>query len=102
LLTMRELRDILTGKISSWKQLNPESNLRDIAIVFDNNNSSTARYVRDTLMAGQPLPATASASNSHPALIDYVAQNENAIGVIGVNWISDRDDTTSLNFLNRV
>jgi phosphate transport system substrate-binding protein len=102
LLTMNELRDIFTGKITSWKQLNPESNLRDIAIVFDNNNSSTARYMRDTLMAGQPLPPTASASNSHPALIDYVAKNENAIGVIGVNWISDRDDTTSLNFLSQV
>ncbi|WP_299991170.1 PstS family phosphate ABC transporter substrate-binding protein [uncultured Pontibacter sp.] len=102
LLTMSELRDIFTGKITSWKQLNPESSLRDIAIVFDNNNSSTARYMRDTLMAGQPLPTTASASNSHPALIDYVAKNENAIGVIGVNWISDRDDTTSLNFLNQV
>lgn len=102
LLTMSELRGILTGKISNWKQLNPDSKLRDIAIVFDNNNSSTARFVRDTVMAGQPLPANASASNSHPALIDYVAKNENAIGIIGVNWISDRDDTTSLNFLNQV
>src|SRR5690606_5135788 len=79
LLTMNELRDIFMGKITSWKQLNSESNLRDIAIVFDNNNSSTARYMRDTLMAGQALPPSASASNSHPALIDYVAKNENAI-----------------------
>lgn len=102
LLTVNNLRDILTGKIKSWDQLNPDSKLRDIAIVFDNNNSSTARYVRDTVMAGQPLPPNASASNSHPALIDYVAKNENAIGVIGVNWISDRDDTTSLSFLNQV
>jgi phosphate transport system substrate-binding protein len=102
LLTMNELRDILTGKITAWNQLNTDSRLKDIAIVFDNNNSSTARYMRDTLMAGQPLPATATASNSHSALIDYVAKNENAIGVIGVNWISDRDDTTSLNFLSKV
>jgi phosphate transport system substrate-binding protein len=102
LLTMNQLRDIFSGKITNWKQLNPKSGLRDIALVFDNNNSSTARYMRDTLIAGNPLPPTATASNSHPALIDYVAKNENAIGVIGVNWISDRDDTTSVNFLKHI
>lgn len=102
LLTMNQLRDIFSGKITNWKQLNPESGLRDIALVFDNNNSSTARYMRDTLIAGKPLPPTATASNSHPALIDYVAKNENAIGVIGINWVSDRDDTTSVNFLKQI
>lgn len=29
-------------------------------------------------------------------------QNKNAIGVIGVNWISDFDDSTAINFLNRI
>lgn len=102
LLTMNQVRDIISGKVNNWTQLNSKSKLKDIAIVFDNNNSSTARYMRDTLMAGQPLPPNASASNSHKNLIDYVAKNENAIGVIGVNWISDRDDTTSLSFLKQI
>jgi phosphate transport system substrate-binding protein len=102
LLTLNQVRDIFTGKIESWSGINAANKLKNITLVFDNNNSSTARYMRDTLMAGQPLPASAYASNSHAALIDYVAQNENAIGVIGVNWISDRDDTTSMNFLNKI
>ncbi|WP_018479941.1 PstS family phosphate ABC transporter substrate-binding protein [Pontibacter roseus] len=102
LLTMNQVRDIFTGKAKRWADINGESNLKDITIVFDNNSSSTARYMRDTVMAGQPLPPNASASNSHAALVDYVAKNENAIGVIGVNWVSDRDDTTSLNFLNQI
>lgn len=102
LLTMDQIREIFTGKTKSWSDLNADSKLKNIAIVFDNNNSSTARYMRDTLMAGQSLPPNASASNSHSALIDYVTQNENAIGVIGVNWISDMDDTTSMNFLNKI
>ncbi|MHC2992726.1 phosphate ABC transporter substrate-binding protein, PhoT family [Pontibacter sp. HJ8] len=102
LLTMKQVKDIFTGKIENWSGINAASKLKNITLVFDNNNSSTARYMRDTLMAGQPLPAGAYASNSHEALIDYVAQNENAIGVIGVNWISDRDDTTSMNFLNKI
>ncbi|MBC5994759.1 PstS family phosphate ABC transporter substrate-binding protein [Pontibacter cellulosilyticus] len=102
LLTVDEIKDIFSGKVKTWKELDEESKLGDITIVFDNNNSSTARYVRDSLIAGKPLPPNTFASNSHKALIDYVNQNENAIGVIGVNWISDFDDSTVIGFMNQI
>lgn len=102
LLTVDELKGIFSGKTKTWKELNKESKLGNITIVFDNNNSSTARYVRDSLIAGNPLPPNTFASNSHKALIDYVNQNENAIGVIGVNWISDFDDSTVIGFMNQI
>lgn len=102
LLTVDELKGIFSGKTKTWKELNEDSKLGDITIVFDNNNSSTARYVRDSLIAGKPLPPNTFASNSHKALIDYVNKNENAIGVIGVNWISDFDDSTVIGFMNQV
>ncbi|GAA4426327.1 substrate-binding domain-containing protein [Pontibacter saemangeumensis] len=102
LLTMEEVRSVFNGKTTSWKALEESSGLGDITIVFDNNNSSTARYVRDSLTTNQTLPKNTFAAKSHQALIDYVAQNENAIGVIGVNWISDLDDSTAINFLNKI
>ena len=102
LLTVDEIKNIFSGKVKTWKELDEESKLGDITIVFDNNNSSTARYVRDSLIAGKPLPPNTFASNSHKALIDYVNQNENAIGVIGVNWISDFDDSTVIGFMNQI
>lgn len=102
LLAIPQLRDIFTGKNTSWKQVNPKSKLSDITIVFDNNNSSTARYVIDSINQKQPLPTKSFASKSNPALIDYVANNPNAIGVIGVNWISDFDDSTAIGFLKRI
>ncbi|WP_161890111.1 PstS family phosphate ABC transporter substrate-binding protein [Pontibacter russatus] len=102
LLTMEEVRGIFNGEITSWKGLDENSGLGDITIVFDNNNSSTARYVRDSLTANQKLPENTFAANSHKALIDYVAENENAMGVIGVNWISDLDDSTAISFLNKI
>ncbi|GAB3202672.1 phosphate transport system substrate-binding protein [Pontibacter aydingkolensis] len=102
LLTIDELKKIFSGKVKTWKELNEDSKLGDITIVFDNNNSSTARYVRDSLIAGQPLPSNTFASNSHKALIDYVNQNENALGVIGVNWISDFDDANVIGFMNKI
>lgn len=102
LLTMEDLTKIFSGQIKSWKELDKGSPLGDITIVFDNNNSSTARYVKDSLIAGNNLPANTFASNSHKALIDYVQQNKNAIGVIGVNWVSDFDDSTVVGFLNKI
>jgi phosphate transport system substrate-binding protein len=102
LLTMENVSDIFSGKVKSWKELEKNSSLGDITIVFDNNNSSTARYVRDSLAADNKLPQNTFAANSHQALIDYVAKNENALGVLGVNWISDLNDTTVVGFLNKV
>ncbi|OKL41155.1 PstS family phosphate ABC transporter substrate-binding protein [Pontibacter flavimaris] len=102
LLTMDELKQIFNGEVKSWKSLEKDSPLGDITIVFDNNNSSTARYVRDSLIAGNKLPANTFASNSHKALVDYVEENKNALGVIGVNWVSDFDDSTVVGFLNRI
>ncbi|GAB3823077.1 substrate-binding domain-containing protein [Pontibacter rugosus] len=102
LLTLDELKRIFNGQAKSWKELDETSNLGEITIVFDNNNSSTARYVRDSLITGNKLPTNTFASNSHKALIDYVAENKNALGVIGVNWISDFDDTTAIGFLKRI
>ena len=102
LLTMEEVQRIFSGDITGWKGLDENSSLGDITIVFDNNNSSTARYVRDSLTTNQKLPGNTFAANSHKALIDYVAENENAMGVIGVNWISDLDDSTAISFLNKI
>jgi phosphate transport system substrate-binding protein len=34
--------------------------------------------------------------------VDYVAANKNALGLIGVSWISDPNDSTALSFLSKV
>ncbi|QMU27001.1 PstS family phosphate ABC transporter substrate-binding protein [Adhaeribacter radiodurans] len=100
--TMEEVRTIFSGKVTSWRQLNPSSKLSDITIVFDNAGSSTARYITDSVINKQPLPKKIFAAKTNKALVDYVAQNPNALGVIGVNWISDFDDSTSIGFLRKI
>ncbi|MFC6996832.1 PstS family phosphate ABC transporter substrate-binding protein [Rufibacter roseus] len=101
-LTVQQLQEIFTGKVTKWNQLDPKSPDAPITIVFDNSNSSTSRYIVDSINHNQPLPANVYASKSNSSLVDYVAQNRNAIGVIGVNWISDRDDSTATNFLKKI
>ena len=42
------------------------------------------------------------AARSSEQVINYVANNENAVGFIGVSWIGDQDDPAQLKFLQRV
>ena len=102
LLTTAQLRGIFTGQLKQWNQLSPGNKKGEITAVFDNNNSSTARFVQDSITRGTGLAKGIFASESNPALLDYVASHPNAIGVIGVNWISDRDDKGVQKLLKRV
>lgn len=92
-LTLDEIKTLLSdGSVSSFK---------NVKVVFDNNNSSTINFLKEKTGVTQ-LSSNCYALTSNSAVIDYVAKEKNCIGVIGVNWISDRDDTTNLSFLNSV
>lgn len=92
ILTMDQVRGIMDGtnKDRKWQ------------LVFDNANSSTVRYIQDSINKGKPLPANTMAAKTNPEVIDYVAKNKDAIGVIGVSWISDPSDSLALAFTNKV
>ncbi|MCC2546123.1 substrate-binding domain-containing protein [Hymenobacter sp. BT175] len=102
LLTLAQLRDIFTGKTSQWSQISGEKKLADVNVVFDTNNSSTTRYVQDSVTRGAALTTRVFAAKSNPALLDYVATHPSAIGVIGANWISDLDDSSVQSFRKKV
>ncbi len=101
-LTVQQIRDILTGKITNWKEINPKSTLGKVNLVFDHPMSGTLRYVRDSIIAGQELNPQAAALNNNEAVIDYVQKNKATIGVIAANWISDTDDGGVQKFLRDI
>lgn len=98
LLSVGQLRKILSGEITSWKQLDPKSSLGEITFVFDNPNSGMLRYLRDSLMGGAPLSDKLFAQNGNREVIDYVEKTPGALGVVGVSWVMDMADTTLLSF----
>ena len=102
LLTVAQLAEIFTGNAANWSQVSGKKGLAAINVVFDANRSSTTRFVLDSVTRGAALTKRAFAASSNPALLDYVATHPNAIGIVGVNWISDRDDPTAMKFLNKV
>jgi phosphate transport system substrate-binding protein len=48
------------------------------------------------------LPNYCYSANTNSEVIDYVESHPEALGIISVNWISDRDDSISHSFLKRI
>lgn len=102
LMTVESLRRILTGETTQWSQLLSGSSLGEITPVFDNKNSSTVRFAIDSICCGANLASGVKALKTNEEVIDYVSQTPGAIGIIGVNWLSNRSDSTHLSFNREV
>jgi len=100
--TVSEIRKIITGEITRWNELRKNSRLGEIKFVFDNEGSGTVRYAADSICGGRSLYKGLYAQGSNPKVIDYVSLDENAIGVIGVDWIGDDRDSTNLSFSKKI
>ncbi len=99
LISVADLRKIMTGKITTWKELNPNSTLGELKLVFDNPNSSTVRFAIDSICKGKPLSSSnLYAQQDNPAVIEIVSQTPGAIGIIGAAWIGNKSDSTLLSF----
>ncbi|MBP1670385.1 MAG: ABC-type phosphate transport system, periplasmic component [Bacteroidetes bacterium] len=102
MLIYNDLKDIFKGRIRNWNQINPSNKAGKIAVVFDNNKSSSVRYIREKFEIQDSLPSYCLAANNNEEVINFVERNVNALGVVAVNWISDKDDSLTNGFLNQV
>jgi phosphate transport system substrate-binding protein len=96
-----QVKSMFEGKIKTWKEINPKSKLGDIKIVFDNYKSCNTRYFKEKFNL-KSLPDICFAEQNNDEVINYVEKNKGAIGIISVNWISDRSDTVSHSFLKKI
>lgn len=90
-LTTDDIHRILTGEVTQWKELFPDSKLGEILVIFDNEHSSTVRYVADSICAPDALYGGVVAADSTLHLVSEVQRRHNAIGVMGASWIGSRD-----------
>jgi phosphate transport system substrate-binding protein len=75
-ITVAEVIDILKGTSTSGKSL-----------VFDNAYSSTLRYFKELAKINTLPEKGVYTLNNNNDVIEYVEQNKNYIGVVGVNWL---------------
>jgi len=100
-IMFEQIKDILRGKINNWNQISKAFKKRQIKLVFDHSSSSNVRYMKE-ISNIEKFPTYAYAKNDSKSVIDYVSNNNDAIGIIGVNRISDKDNPGSLNFLKTI
>ncbi len=100
--TMQQLTDVFAGKSTTWKSATGTGAEAPINIVFDNAKSCNERTIREKLLNNAPLPANCYAVSNNEEVIKYVSENKNALGVISVSWISDKDDPTAQSFLDKI
>lgn len=89
LISLPNIKKILTGEITEWKQINPQSPLDTIRVIFENNESGIIRYVSDSIIKGGSLSPHLYAMNNSDELIDKVSKLPNAIGIIGFNVLNN-------------
>jgi phosphate transport system substrate-binding protein len=102
LIKYNTVNDIFAGKIKTWKEINPKSKLGDIRVIFDNNKSGNIRYFRELFELKDTLGSNFYALNNNAEVVDFVSRNKDALGIISINWISDRDDSLSMSFIRKI
>ncbi|MBQ7941921.1 MAG: substrate-binding domain-containing protein [Muribaculaceae bacterium] len=117
-LSVSELHDVLSGTVTNWDELWP-SKLKKIQVIFDHKGSSTVKYMEDSVMHGKPFGSEVYAQSSNKDVLDIVSKNKNAIGIIGVSWVTadmkgrsksvaehakelQKNDTTTLDFKDNI
>lgn len=88
---LAQLRGILTGQYK-----------KKYTVVFDNSGSSMIRYVQDSVLKGEKLGDNVYAAGSNDSVIAYVQRNEDAIGLVGLGYVSTKEDETTGSFTNKV
>lgn len=102
LMKYNSVKDIFLGKIKKWKEINPKSKLGDIRVIFDNTKSGNIRYFKELFGINDSLGANFYAVNNNADVINFVSRNPDAIGIISVNWISDKHDSLTMNFSRKI
>lgn len=94
-LSQQQITGILSGEITSWDEINPSSTLGEIRLVFDHPQSSTVQFLNDSILApvGKRLrEQQVYNAKTNKAVLRYVTQDQHALGILGIAWISDLDD----------
>lgn len=88
-LSMNDIKDIMTGKSTTWGQVYPTKLKNEpIKVIFDQNRSGVLHYMKDKFNDGKDLPIEFFAQGSSQAVFEAVQKTRNAIGIIGVSWIT--------------
>jgi phosphate transport system substrate-binding protein len=88
-LSLAQLEAVFAAKSTTWDQLGSAVK-EDIYLVMDNSNSGNFNYLKN-MFSFETEKLKISSAGSNKKVLEYVQTNKNAIGIIGINHISDLD-----------
>src|SRR5688500_3722341 len=83
-LTLGQIRDIYTGKITNWKQVG--GNDATILIYSRENSSGTYTYFKDNVLMGKDFSPRAQTLQGTAGVVNAVAKDPNGIGYGGAAY----------------
>jgi ABC-type phosphate transport system, periplasmic component len=102
LLSIQTVKKILTGEITEWSQINSNTTLGTIRVLFDNKNSSIFRYVVDSIAGRETISSNLYALNNAQEVMEKVIEMPNTIGIVGVSTLSGEAGSEFRNLRNEV
>ena len=94
-LSMQQISDIYTGKISNWKELGGED--AKIVIVSRDTNSGTYETFNELVLKKDPVAKDAEYVGSNGQARTRVNTTKNAIAYVGLGFADDSVKTLSVN-----
>ena len=93
LYTLDDLQQLLQGKKGNAKK-----------VVFDGlNATSTVRFAIHSILHGGSFDTSVvKAVRSSKEVLNYIADNTDAIGLVGISWIGNPEDTAQVNLLKKM
>ncbi len=77
--SINDLKGLLSGNAS--QKLN---------VAIDGNRAtSTVLYLKDSILKGAPFGKNITGAKNSEDLINYIANTKNAVGFVGISWITD-------------
>ncbi len=70
-------------------------------VVFESSNSGDTRYFADSVLKGAQMNTNIFSAGSPDKLVDYISQNENSIGVMGMYIILEHEKKVK-SYLNKI
>ncbi|MBR5102253.1 MAG: substrate-binding domain-containing protein [Muribaculaceae bacterium] len=100
-LTMAELTDIMNGKHRAWDRYSTNRTGRDtIQLVFDKNTSGIVHYMRTKFLKGKQFPFEVYSEESSEKVFKAVESHKNAIGFVGVSWVTSNMESAAIDTQN--
>ena len=110
-VTSADLQKIFSGEYKSWTDIKSQDAAEneqiqkyfkgkesDFRLYIQRKNSATNKYFQDSVLKNLQYSASAIVCSTSVQVLNGVRENENAIGIISMNWLSrglqDTIDTT--------